>query len=186
VADQRPAEEKRSGGRLPHRIEHAQMIRPEDIRKMARLGVAATVQPANLMTDMDLIDDQIGGNGRYTYAFQSLLAAGIPLSMSSDAPVCTPDPLTGIYAAVTRQRPDGTPSEGWYPDERLTVAQAVHGYTLSPARLGGADAWLGSISPGKKADLVVLDKDIYRVDPQAILDTQVVMTVFDGGVVFEA
>jgi len=162
------------------------MIRPEDIRKMARLGVAGAVQPANLMTDMDLIDDQIGDNGRYTYTFRSLLAAGIPLSMSSDAPVCPPDPLTGIYAAVTRCKTDGTPLEGWYADQRLTVAQAVHGYTTAPARLGGAGDWLGSISPGKKADLVVLDRDIFSVDPQAILDTRVVMTVFDGRVVFEA
>ena len=186
VADQRSPGGTRSSCRLPHRIEHVQMIRPEDIRKMARLGVAGAVQPANLMTDMDLIDDQIGDNGRYTYTFRSLLAAGIPLSMSSDAPVCPPDPLTGIYAAVTRCKTDGTPLEGWHADQRLTVAQAVHGYTTAPARLGGADDWLGSISRGKKADLAVLDRDIFSVDPQAILDTRVVLTVFDGRVVFEA
>jgi predicted amidohydrolase YtcJ len=185
VAQQRSPGETRSPCRLPHRIEHVQMIRPEDIRKMARLGVAGAVQPANLMTDMDLIDDQIGDNGRYTYTFRSLLAAGIPVSMSSDAPVCQPDPLAGIYAAVTRRKADGTPAGGWYPDQQLTIAQAVHGYTTAPARLGGAADWLGSISPGKRADLVVLDRDIYRMNPQAILDTRVVMTVFDGRVVFE-
>lgn len=172
--------------RLPHRIEHVQMIRPEDIRRMARLGIAASVQPANLMTDMDLIDDQLGGNGRYTYTIGSLRSAGIPVSLSSDAPVCPPDPLVGIYAAVTRRKPDGSPPSGWFPDQRVTVAQAVHGYTAAPARLGGAADWLGSITPGKKADLVVLDNDIYKADPATIQDTRVVLTVFDGRVVFEA
>ena len=186
VADRRSPGGSLPACRLPHRIEHVQMIRADDIQKMARLGVAAVVQPANLMTDMDLIDDQIGANGRYTYAFQSLLAAGIPVGMSSDAPVCPPDPLTGIYAAVTRRKTDGTPSAGWYPDQRVTVAQAVQGYTTDPARLGGAEDWLGSISPGKRADLVVLDRDIYTIEPQTILDTRVVMTVFEGRVVFEA
>jgi len=186
VADRHLPGGSLSACRLPHRIEHAQMIRPEDIRKMARLGVAATVQPANLMTDMDLIDDQIGDNGRYTYTFRSLLAAGIPVSMSSDAPVCPPDPLTGIYAAVTRRKKDGTPEAGWYPDQRLRVDEAVRGYTMAPARLGGAGSWLGSITPGKKADCIVLDRDIYSVEPEAILDTRVVMTVFDGQVVYDA
>jgi predicted amidohydrolase YtcJ len=172
--------------RLPHRIEHVQMIRSEDIRRMARLGIAASVQPANLMTDMDLIDDQLGGNGRYTYTIGSLRSAGIPVSLSSDAPVCPPDPLVGIYAAVTRRKPDGSPPSGWFPDQRVTVAQAFHGYTAAPARLGGAADWLGSITPGKKADLVVLDNDIYKADPATIQDTRVVLTVFDGRVVFEA
>jgi predicted amidohydrolase YtcJ len=186
IAKQHAMQGPPSSCRLPHRIEHVQMIRPEDIRQMARLRIAASVQPANLMTDMDLIDDQLGGNGRYTYAIGSLRSAGIPVSLSSDAPVCPPDPLLGIYAAVTRRKTDGTPASGWYPDQGLTVAQAVHGYTAAPARLGGAEGWLGSITPGKKADLVVLDNDIYMADPVTIQDTRVVMTVFDGRVVFEA
>jgi predicted amidohydrolase YtcJ len=186
VARQRPMHGPQTSCRLPHRIEHVQMIRPEDIRQMARLGIAASVQPANLMTDMDLIDDQLGGYGRYTYTIGNLRSAGIPVSLSSDAPVCPPDPLLGIYAAVTRRKTDGTPASGWYPDQGLTVAQAVHGYTVAPARLGGAEGWLGSITPGKKADLMVLDKDIYRVDPAVIPNTRVVMTVFDGQVVFQA
>ena len=93
--------------------------------------------------------------------------------------MCPPDPLVGIYAAVTRRKTDGTPTSGWYLGQELTVAQAVHGYTVASARLG-------SIAPGKKADLVVLDKDIYRVDPAAIQNTRVARTVFDGRVVFEA
>ena len=181
VAGQRPTRKTS----IRHRIEHVQMIRPEDICKMARLGVAAAVQPANLMTDMDLIDAHIGGNGCYTYRFRSLLDAGIPVSLSSDAPVCAPDPLVGIYAAVTRRKMDRTPEDGWYPDECLSVSQAVQGYTTAPARLVGAESWLGSISPGKKADLIVLDRDIYRVTPEAIPDTRVVMTLFDGQVVYE-
>ena len=100
---------------LPHRIEHTQMIRSEDIQRLANIKVAACVQPHNMILDINMIDESVGERGRWTYAYKEMLDAGIPVLFSSDAPVCDPSPLVGIHAAVTRQRLDGTPEGGWYP-----------------------------------------------------------------------
>lgn len=166
-----------------HRIEHLQMIRPEDIQRMAHLDLTACVQPHNMILDIRMIETSVGGLGRYAYTYRSMLDAGLPLVMSSDSPVCDPRPLVGIQAAVTRRRPDGTPEGGWYPEQALTVDEAVRAYTLSAAEANGADGSLGSITPGKHADLIVLDRDIYEIDPLEIAETPVVMTLFDGRVV---
>jgi len=168
---------------LPHRLEHVQMIRPEDIARLARLNVVACVQPHNLALDMDMIDECVGENGRYTYAFGDLLAAGIAMCLSSDAPVCDPNPLTNIHAAVTRCRSDGTPAGGWYPAQKISVAQAVRAYTLTPAIVGGRAGELGCLKRGSLADMVILDRDIYHVDPMEIIQTRVEMTIFDGRIV---
>jgi predicted amidohydrolase YtcJ len=114
-----------------------------------------------------------------------MIDAGIPVIFSSDAPVCDPRPLVGIHALVTRQRGDGTPEGGWYPESRLTVDEAVRGYTLLPAVTHGVGDRLGSITPGKYADLVVLDRDIYTIHPMEILDAQVDMTIFNGEIVYD-
>ena len=169
---------------LPHRIEHLQMVKPEVIDRLARLNVAGTVVPPNLGLDINMIDQCLGDRGRYTYAFRDLLDSGTPLAFTSDCPVCDPNPLTGIHAAVTRCRRDGTPPSGWYPEQRLTVAEAVRGYTLTPAIMSGVEDRLGSITPGKKADIIVIDRNIYTIDPGEIPEAQVVMTVFDGNVVY--
>jgi hypothetical protein len=165
-------------------VEHIQMIRPEDLERMARLNVVGCVQPHNMILDIHMIERSVGERGRWTYAYRSMLDAGLELLLSSDAPVCDPRPLVGIHAAVTRQRRDGTPEGGWYPEERITVEQAVRACTLAPAEANGAARELGSVTPGKRADLVVLDRDIFAVDPQEIIDTNVDMTIFDGRVVF--
>jgi hypothetical protein len=170
--------------RLPHRIEHLQMIQPEDLARLARLKVGVAMQPPNVILDMAMIDDAVGARGRQAYAFRSVLKAGIPLCLSSDAPVCDPNPLLGIHAAVTRRRPDGSPPMGWHPEQCLTVSEAVCGYTLAPAAFGGAADRLGCIAPGRRADIVVLDRNLYEVDPAAIPEARVVMTVFDGKVVY--
>jgi len=168
---------------LPHRLEHVQMIRPPDIRRLSPLGVIACVQPHNLVLDMDMIDACLGEKGRYTYPFGDLTAAGIPVCLSSDAPVCDPRPLANIHAAVTRCRPDGTPAGGWYAKQKISVARAVRAYTRTPALAGGRSADLGCLKPGYRADMVILDRDIYRVDPMQILETRVEMTLFDGRIV---
>lgn len=169
---------------MPHRIEHVQMIRPEDVPRLAGVGIMASVQPANLVLDINMIDECLGPNGVHTYAFQRLLDAGIDVCLSSDAPVCDPDPLVGIHAAVTRRRADGTPAGGWYADQRLSVPQAVMRYTRMPAIAGGALQNLGTISVGKRADVIVLDKNIFEINPSDILDSRVGMTVFNGKVVY--
>jgi len=171
--------------RAPHRIEHVQLIRPEDLPRLARLGVVASVQPLQATDDMAMVEQSVGRRAQYAYTFQSLLRAGVPLALGSDCPVADPNPFRSIHAAVTRQRRDGTPAGGWYPDERLTVPQAVWGFTMGTALASGRQAELGSISPGKFADLVVLDRDIYDIEPAEIAETQADLTVFDGRIVFE-
>ncbi len=169
---------------LPHRIEHTQMIRSEDITRLAKLGVATCVQPHNMILDINMIDESVGPRGRHTYAYKEMIDAGIPIMFSSDAPVCDPSPLVGIHAAVTRQRRDGTPTGGWYPDQRISVEQAVQGYTTVPAEFYGRSQELGTLTPGKKADMIVLDRNIFDVNPMQIHDTQVDITIFDGKIVY--
>ena len=169
---------------IPHRIEHVQHSTREDLVRLAGLGLVASVQPIHMVDDMGLVERAIGERGRWTYAFRTLLESGAVLALGSDCPVASPNPFWGIHAAVTRQRRDGSPPEGWYPEQRLTVAEAVAGYTLGPAYASGQLDRLGSLSPGKLADLVVLDRDIFAVPPSEIFDTQAVMTVFDGEIVY--
>ncbi|HEC33837.1 MAG TPA: amidohydrolase [Chloroflexi bacterium] len=170
---------------IPHRIEHVQMIRPDDVIRLARLGIVASVQPIHTTDDIPMVENSVGARGRFAYPFRDMLDAGVTLAFGSDAPVADPNPLFGIHAAVTRQRRDGTPSGGWYPQQRLTVAEAVWGYTMGAALASGREAELGSITPGKLADLIVLDRDIFAVEPMEIAGAQVVMTIFDGRVVYE-
>jgi len=169
---------------LPHRIEHLQMSRRADLQKLARLKIAGCVQPHNMILDINMIDRCVGEKGRHAYAFRDMLDSGIQLMFSSDCPVADPSPLAGIHAAVTRRRRDGSPKTGWYSDQRVSVDEAVRAYTRTPAVASNAGHRLGSISPGKHADIVVLDEDIYLVEPDKIMDTRVVLTIFDGEIVF--
>lgn len=181
---QRPAE--RVTPLTPHRIEHVQHSHPEDLRRLAALGLVASVQPIHLVDDMDLVAQALDEErARWTYAFRTLRDAGVVLALGSDCPVADPNPFLGIHAAVTRQRQDGTPTGGWHPEQRLSVAEAVQGYTLGPAIASGQVDRLGTLSPGKLADLIVLDRDIFSIPAQEIGATQVVMTVFDGRIMFQ-
>lgn len=170
---------------IPHRIEHVQHSHPEDLRRLGALGLVASVQPIHQVDDMALVERAVGGRGRWSYAWRTLLEQGAVLALGSDCPVASPNPFWGIHAAVTRQRRDGTPAGGWHPEERLTLAQAIAGYTLGPAHASGQTARQGSISPGKLADLVALDRDIFAVPPAEIADIRPVMTIFNGDVVYD-
>ena len=171
------------GPALPHRMEHGQMLRPEDMARLARLGAPLSAQPSNMVLDINMIDQCAGDMGRHAYAFRSMLDAGVRLMFSSDCPVCDPSPLLGIHGAVTRQRPDGTPAEGWRAEQRIGVKEAVRAFTATPAACYAAAHRLGSIGPSMLADLVVLDQDIFRIPPDGIARTRVDATVFDGRVV---
>ena len=176
----------RSGGSrpaIPHRIEHVQMIRPEDADRLRTLHLALCVTPANMVLDMNLIDSAVGEKGQWTYAFRRLMDTGIPVMFSSDCPVCDPDPLVGIHAAVTRQRADGTPRDGWHPQNRVTVAEAIQAYTATPAAVHRAFD-LGMIAPGKKADLAVLSENVLASPPSRMPLIKVDMTLFDGRIVY--
>lgn len=169
----------------PHRIEHVQMIRPEDLTRLARLGVVASVQPLQVTDDIAMIEQSVGERSQYAYNFRSLVDAGIILSLGSDCPVADPNPLWGIHAAVTRQRRDGTPAGGWFPEQRLTVQQAIWGFSMGPALACGRQHELGSITPGKLADLVVLDRNILNIELAEIARAQVDLTIFDGRILFD-
>ncbi len=171
---------------MPHRIEHAQTLHPDDAPRLAKLGITASVQPVHLLDDMFLLDRILGERGNRAYVFGDLLDTGTVLALGSDCPIASPNPWLGIHAAVNRRKPSGEPEAGWYPAQRLTVAQALWGYTMGNAIAAGQQNRLGSITPGKLADLVVVDQDIFEVEPAALAATEAVMTIFDGRVVFEA
>lgn len=175
----------KNDARLPpfrHRIEHVQMIRPEDIARLGRLNLALCVTPGNMVLDMNLIDSAVAEKGKYAYAFRQLMDTGCPVMFSSDCPVCSPDPLPGIHAAVTRQRLDATPANGWYPEARVHVAEALHAYTAAPAAVHRATD-MGTVALGKKADLAVLSRNILIEPPGMIAKTKVDMTLFAGRIV---
>ena len=172
--------------RIPHRIEHVQMIRPDDLKRMAQLkSIILSCQPNNLSLDISMIELSVGEKSKYTYVLKSILTNGLPLIFNSDAPVCDPNPFIGIYSAVTRKRMNKTPENGWYFEQAVSVKEAVAAYTITPAVAAGVDNVLGSISPGKFADLIILKSDIYSMDPDKIGDTKIDMTIFDGKIVYE-
>lgn len=174
-----------SGSPLRHRIEHVQVLHPDDVGRLAALGIVGSVQPIHCTSDMDIADKYWGERSRYAYAFCSLLNRGTRLAFGSDAPVETPDVMVGIHAAVTRQRANGQPAGGWYPQERLGVYEAVHGYTVGAAYATGEEAVKGSLTVGKLADLVVLSQDIFTIPPAEILNTQVEATMLGGEWVYQ-
>ncbi|MFO7713927.1 amidohydrolase [Desulfosarcina sp.] len=168
---------------IPHRVEHMQMIRPEDADRLRHLNLALCVTPSNMVLDMNLIDRVVGAKAHWTYAFRRLIDTGAAVMFSSDCPVCDPAPLTAIHAAVTRQRADGTPVNGWHPQNRITAAEALRAYTATPAAVHRA-AHIGMIVPGKKADLAVVSENVLSIRPESIPDARVEMTLFDGRIVY--
>jgi predicted amidohydrolase YtcJ len=168
------------------RIEHAQHLLASDLPRFSQLHVIASMQPYHCIDDGRWADKRIGADrARTTYAFRSLLDAGAILAFGSDWWVAPMEPLQGIYAAVTRRTLDGKHPEGWVPEQKISVAQAVHSYTVGSAFASMEENVKGSIETGKLADLVVLSKDIFQVDPVEIEDARVDVTVLDGRVVFE-
>ncbi len=168
--------------RLRHRIEHVQLIHPDDIGRLATLGVVASMQPIHAVQDAPMADRYWGPARCATaYAWRSLLDAGAVLAFGSDCPVESPNPFLGIHAAVTRSRPDGYGGpEGWVPAQRITVEEAVRAYTWGAAWAAGMEGRLGTLTPGKWADLVVLDQDIFTADPSLIPQTRVLGTMVGG------
>lgn len=168
----------------PHRIEHLQMIRPEDVKRLSHLKVVASMQPIHAVDDIAMLEKSVGARGVFAYPFRQLLDEGVTLAFGSDCPVADPNPLVGIHAAVTRQRGDGNPPGGWYPGQRISLTEAVWAYTMGPAVASGQQAVSGSLSPGKQADIIVLDRDIFARDPGEIPLAKINMTIFSGRVVF--
>ncbi len=170
---------------LPQRIEHVQLLSPQDLPRLAQLGIVASMQPIHAIHDMEMADRHWGERARWSYAWHSILETGATLAFGTDCPVEPLDPLKGLYAAITRQRPDGCPQDGWYPQERLSLDQALHAYTMGPAIASGEAQRKGSLTPGKLADLVVLKDDIYERPEEKLCTTSVCMTIFGGHIVHE-
>lgn len=167
------------------RIEHAQHIHPKDFQRFASLGVIAAVQPYHAIDDGRWAVNRIGDvRCRTTYPFRSFLDAGVKLSFGSDWTVAPLDPLLGIYAAVTRRTIDGANPNGWYPEQRITVREAIECYTINNAYAAFEEQEKGSITAGKLADMVVLSDDILTADPVRIQDMKVMMTILGGIVIY--
>ena len=171
---------------LRQRIEHVQLLHPDDLPRLAQLGIIASMQPVHATADMAIADQNWGERSRLGYAWRSVIDSGTALAFGSDCPVETLDVLQSLHAAVTRRRADGEPLGGWYPEQRITLPEALHAYTLGAAYAAGREAELGSLAPGKLADITVLDRDILSLPPEALLDAAVQATIVGGRVVYEA
>lgn len=177
---------RRGGGPGMDRIEHIQLHRPEDIGLFQQLGVVASVQPAFVATDYNVAESLWGRKRcRNGYSWKTLLDAGIPLQFGSDSPVEPINPMLGIQAAVTRQTPDGNPHGGWFPDQRLTLENALTGYTLQPALTSGRGEDLGSLTMGKRADITVFSKNLFEEPPSRWVDIPVEMTLVQGEILYQ-
>lgn len=169
------------------RIEHLQILHPADVARVARLGVVASMQPFHATSDMDISDRHLGPRAGRAYVFRTLQEAGAVLAFGTDCPVEVIDPLVALHAAVTRRRADGSPGpDGWHPEQRLTVAEAVRAYTWGPAYAAGREGHLGTLAPGFLADLTVLEQDIFRIDPPEIPHAGVAATVVGGRFTYRA
>lgn len=169
------------------RIEHAQHLRPGDIRRFGMQHVIASVQPYHAADDGRWCEKRVGSErAQTTYAFRALLDANAVLAFGSDWTVAPLNPLLGIKAAVTRQTLDGLHPQGWVPEQKISLDEAVRAYTMGSAYAEFTEQVKGSITPGKLADLVVLDRDIYTIPANEIDSTRVIMTVMDGKVVYNA
>jgi predicted amidohydrolase YtcJ len=167
------------------RMEHAQHIHPDDVPRFAVQDVIASMQPYHAIDDGRWAEDVIGEErARTTYAFKSLIDAGAHVALGSDWYVAPADPLAGIYAAVTRRTLDGKNPDGWVPEQKITVEQALRGYTYEGAYASFEEDRKGVIKPGMLADLVLLDRDLTTIPLEAIRDAQVLKTIVGGRVVY--
>ncbi len=175
------AQQPGSTKQLRHRIEHVQVIHPADQARLGELGVIASMQPIHATSDMVMADKFWGKRAAFAYAWRTQLDHGAMLVFGSDAPVESPNPFWGLHAAVTRRRADGSPGqEGWYPEQRLQLSEALHGFTTGPAYASGVEQRIGRLAPGYLADLLVLDRDMFLCDAEQIKSIRPAATMIGG------
>ncbi len=171
---------------LRWRLEHAQIIQPEDQKRMAEMGVIPSMQPSHAIGDLNFAPDRVGLERlQYAYPWRSLLDLGLPILAGSDAPVEVGDPRIEFYAAITRSRLDGSQDKGWHPEFAVSRAEALKMFTLWPAFGAFQEVERGSITVGKRADLSIFDTDFMAADPQAILKAETLLTIVGGNVVYD-
>jgi predicted amidohydrolase YtcJ len=177
---------KHPGNPGRHRIEHSQVLTEADISRFASLDVIASMQPTHATSDMYWAEERLGSERiQYAYAWRSLLDAGARLALGSDFPVEQVNPMLGIHSAVTRQDSKNWPEGGWYPKQNLTREEAVRGFTMDAAYAGFMENTVGSLEQGKRADFIVLDRNIMEVDAAEIPSIKVLQTWLDGELVWE-
>jgi predicted amidohydrolase YtcJ len=168
------------------RIEHVQVVDPADIPRLARGSIIASMQPTHQTSDRTMAEARLGP-ARLTgaYAWKTLLGSDARLAFGSDFPVESPNPFPGLSAAISRQDPNGAPPGGWRPHERVTLGEAIAGFTRWAAYAGFAEQRIGALDPGKWADFILVDRDVATVDPQALARTQVLETWVAGRKVWQ-
>lgn len=173
----------KTGARL--RIEHSQILAPEDIPRFKELEVLPSMQPTHCTSDMPWAIDRVGEErAKGAYAWRSLLETGVIIPCGSDFPVEKIEPLRGFYSAVTRKHEDGQPENGYFPDQVMTRQEALKGFTIWAAYSGFMENVVGSLEVGKKADLIIMDRDIMKVPEEKILGSVVLKTFVDGKLVY--
>ena len=166
---------------LRHRIEHVQLLHPDDLNRLGELKIIASMQPTHATSDMEMAEAHWGDRAPYSYAWRAMLNSGALVVFGSDAPIEKIDPLPGIYAAVTRRRADGAPGpEGWHPEQKLTLDETIYAFTMAAALTSGQETRQGSITPGKLADLTVYGRDIFAIPPDELLDVEIAGTMVNG------
>lgn len=180
--------EARSGR---HRIEHAQVVHPDDFARFVELGLIASMEPPHAVEDMSWAEDRVGPERILgAYAWRTFRELGVPLAFNSDLPGSDHDPFYGLHSAITRRNPALEPPGGWHPEQRVTAEEAIRAYTSGGAYASFLEENTGVLAPGRWADITVLDTDPLRVGssdrPEALFDAKVLLTVVGGRVVFEA
>jgi len=166
---------------LRHRIEHVQIIHPDDSGRLAEAGIIASMQPIHATSDYVMADRYWGNRTANAYAWRTIHETNTPLVFGSDAPIENPNPFWGLHAAVTRQRQDGSPgAQGWHPEQRLTIAEALQGFTTGAAYAAGMEDRLGMLAPGFLADLLMLDTDPFTCQPETLKDICPLGTMVGG------
>lgn len=172
---------------LRHRIEHAQVLAPIDCDRFRKMDIIASMQPIHATSDMETAARYWGARTQYAYAWRTLLDHQTSLAFGSDAPVEPPNPFLGLHAAVTRQRLNGEPGlEGWIPDQRISLIEAIHAYTTGPAYASGWEDRAGKFKPGYWADLIVLEKDPFSIPAPELATTHPLATMVNGEWVWRA
>ena len=170
---------------LRHRIEHAQIVNPQDIPRFKELNIIPSMQPTHATSDMNMAEDRVGANRmKGSYAWQTFLDQGTLVASGSDFPVESVNPFYGLYSAITRQDHEGNPEGGWYESERMSRKQAFRSFTLDAAYAAHYEETLGSLEPGKWADFILIDRDVFNVPANEIWQTNVLETWVAGQQVY--